>query len=168
MTGVNFTIELQSLGETERFGRFLGTIATPGDVVLLGGSLGAGKTTLTQFIGAGLEVPATSYITSPTFSLMHEYQGRLPLYHMDLYRLSSAEEIEELGFLEYIYGEGLTVVEWPDRLGKMLPDEYLELTLEIEGESCRKVRIVAHGTSWSTRLAETRDFPTAKNADKQT
>ena len=154
MAGGNLTIDLRTLAETERFGQLLGRIATPGDVIILNGSLGAGKTTLTQFIGAGLKVPADTYITSPTFSLMHEYHGRLPMYHMDLYRLSSGEEIEELGFLEYIYGEGLTIIEWPERLGELLPDDYLEINLDICGENSRSAAISAHGEKWEGRTDE--------------
>ena len=147
-------IELPCLADTERLGRLLGRIAEPGDVIILTGSLGAGKTTITQFIGAGLEVPADCYITSPTFSLMHEYQGRLVLYHMDLYRLSSEEEIEDLGFLEYIYGDGLTVIEWPDRLGSLLPEEYLEVKLDPqEDENARAARLVVIGSQWQDRQA---------------
>lgn len=154
-------IELSSLADTERLGRLLGGIAEPGDVIILSGALGAGKTTITQFIGTGLEVPAECYITSPTFSLMHEYQGRLVLYHMDLYRLSSEEEIEDLGLLEYIYGEGLTVIEWPDRLGSLMPEEYLELSLEPqENENYRTARLKAIGSQWRNRLAGIRQaFP---------
>lgn len=158
MTGKTLTIALRSLADTERFGRLLGKIAIPGDVIILQGSLGAGKTTLTQFIGAGLAVPAATYITSPTFSLMHEYLGRLAMYHMDLYRLSSEEEVEELGFIEYIYGDGLTVIEWPERLGELLPDEYLEVILAIGGEDCRSAVISAHGQNWQQRLAEIDSF----------
>ena len=149
----HITVKLASLAETERLGRFLGEIAEPGDVIILNGPLGAGKTTMTQFIGTGLEVPVECYITSPTFSLMHEYPGRLTIYHMDLYRLSSEEEIEDLGFVEYIYGQGLTIIEWPDRLGEMLPDEHLDINLAMVGEDCRTAVISAHGKKWQERLA---------------
>ena len=149
----NLDLELTSLSDTERLGRVLGKIAEPGDLIILSGGLGAGKTTITQFIGAGLELPADCYITSPTFSLMQEYRGRLTLYHMDLYRLSSEEEIEELGFLDYIYGDGLTVIEWPDRLGSLLPDEHLEIKLEAaEDENTRSARLTATGPQWRNRL----------------
>lgn len=151
-------LELPSPAETARLGRVLGNLAEPGDVIILSGSLGAGKTTLTQHIGAGLEVPGNCYITSPTFSLMHEYPGRLTLYHMDLYRLSSEEEIEDLGFPEYIHGDGLTVIEWPDRLGSLTPEEYLEVRLEPEtDENARAARLIAAGGQWRERLAVIRD-----------
>ena len=155
MTAESFNIKLQSLADTERLGHLLGEIAKAGDVIILGGSLGAGKTTMTQFIGAGLGIPPNCYITSPTFSLMHEYQGRLVMYHMDLYRLSSEEEIEELGFLEYIYGDGLTVIEWPDRLGSLMPEEYLEIKLELQNiEDSRTARISGAGEQWLQRIGK--------------
>jgi tRNA threonylcarbamoyladenosine biosynthesis protein TsaE len=146
------TVELGSLAETERLGRFLGEIAKPGDVIILNGPLGAGKTTITQFIGAGLKVPKECYITSPTFSLMHEYPGRLTIYHMDLYRLSSEEEIEDLGFIEYIYGNGLTIIEWPDRLGSLRPEEFLEIGLEMRDVNSRSAGIMANGEEWRQRF----------------
>ena len=97
MTGIREYL-LPDLAATEALGLFIGRRAAAGDVLTLEGDLGCGKTTLTQAIGRGLEVPADQYITSPTFALLHEYGGRLPLYHMDLYRLAGEEEIEELGF----------------------------------------------------------------------
>ncbi|MEN8136345.1 MAG: tRNA (adenosine(37)-N6)-threonylcarbamoyltransferase complex ATPase subunit type 1 TsaE [Thermodesulfobacteriota bacterium] len=155
MTATSFNIKLLALADTEHLGRLLGEIARAGDVIILSGSLGAGKTTMTQSIGAGLGVPANCYITSPTFSLMHEYQGRLTLYHMDLYRLSSEEEIEDLGFLEYIYGDGLSVIEWPNRLGSLMPEEYLEIKLELQDTvDTRTARISAAGNQWRPRLGK--------------
>ena len=157
MTAKSFSIELQSLADTKSLGQLLGEIAQAGDVIILGGSLGAGKTTITQFIGSGLGLPPKCYITSPTYSLMHEYQGRLTMYHMDLYRLSTEEEIEELGFLEYVYGDGLTVIEWPDRLGSLMPEEYLEIKLDLHNiEGSRAAVISIGGERWLTRLEKIR------------
>ena len=140
------TIKPASLAEILKFGRLLGREARPGDVFTLTGDLGAGKTTLTQAIGQGLEVPQSCYITSPTFSLLHEYPGRFPLYHMDLYRLAGEEEMEELGFEDYIYGEGLTVIEWSDRLGSLMPEDRLDIELSIVSETARKVILTAYGS----------------------
>lgn len=145
---------LPSLAATARLGQRLGELLQPGDLILLTGSLGAGKTTLTQAIGQGCGIPANCYITSPTYSLLHEYQGRLPLYHLDLYRLSSAAEIEELGFLDYLYGQGATVIEWPDRLGRLRPTAYLEVDLRIAGETSRTVNISAVGEQWLERMGD--------------
>lgn len=139
------TLPLPSLDDTIAFGIHLGRVALPGDIITLSGDLGAGKTTLTQAIGKGLEIPPEVYITSPTFSLLHEYPGRIPLYHMDLYRLGSVEEIEELGFEDYIYGDGLTVIEWPDRLEDLMPSSRLEIHLNTLPSLERIANISAFG-----------------------
>jgi len=146
------TLKLVTLESTVNLGQRLGELALPGDVITLAGGLGTGKTTLTQAIGNGLEVPPHYYITSPTFSLLHEYPGRLTLYHMDLYRLAGEEEIAALGFEDYIYGDGVTVIEWPDRLGSLLPEERLEIELSFLSEKTRQARLTGHGKSWEERL----------------
>ena len=138
------TIVLDSLEATARLGRCLGETAEVGDIITLAGDLGAGKTTLTQSIGQGLGVPPSCYITSPTFSLLHEYPGRLPLYHMDLYRLS-CQEIIDLGFEDYLYGEGVSVVEWPDRLAEIVPRDRLQIELELTSETTRTAHLTWHG-----------------------
>lgn len=143
---------LDDLAATRNLGRLLGETARPGDIITLTGSLGAGKTTLTQAIGQGLLVEEGCYITSPTFALLHEYPGRLPLYHMDLYRLAEEEEVEELGFADYIYGNGLTVIEWPDRLGSLMPEERLNIDLDFASETARKLRLTPYGRGWAERL----------------
>lgn len=147
------TISLADLRATSALGRYLGENARPGEVITLAGSLGAGKTTLTQAIGQGLQVPQTCYITSPTFSLLHEYPGRLPLYHLDLYRLSDETEIEDLGLLEYLYGPGLSVIEWPDRLGSLMPDDRLHIELILLNETARLAEITGHGRTGREKIA---------------
>lgn len=148
------TFELSSLEQTETLGRTLGMVAAPGDVITLAGPLGAGKTALAQAIARGLGVAPDIYITSPTFSLLHEYRGRIPLYHMDLYRLTGESEIESLGFPEYFYGDGLTVIEWPERLGSFMPAERLHVELAISGETSRNVRLTGFGAVWQKRVAD--------------
>jgi len=144
-------LAIASLADTEKLGLGLAELLRPGDVILLSGALGAGKTTLTQFIGRGLAVPASCYITSPTFSLMHEYPGRLPLYHLDLYRLSGEEEIEDLGLIDYLYAEGVCVIEWPDRLGSLLPAQHLDIVLRYDSGLNRQAALSFQGTSWLAR-----------------
>ena len=138
------TLELNDLEATDRLGRRLAELAEGGDIITLEGDLGAGKTTLTQAIGRGLQVPADCYITSPTFALLHEYPGRLTLYHMDLYRLSG-QEIVDLGFEDTLYGQGLSVVEWPDRLEGMMPPDRLQIELEMTSETTRRAHLTWHG-----------------------
>lgn len=140
--------------QTETFGKVLGKVAEPGDVITLEGPLGAGKTALTQAIARGLGVSPHIYVTSPTFSLLHEYLGRIPLYHMDLYRLSGVDEIESLGFAEYFYSNGLTVIEWPERLENLMPTERLHIELAISGEAARTANLTAHGDLWQKKLAD--------------
>ncbi len=147
-------IELPCLQDTEKLGFHLGSQCRAGEIITLDGSLGAGKTTLTQAIGRGLGVPPSSPVKSPTFSLLHIHpDGRLPLYHLDLYRLGGEEEIEELGFLDYLYGSGLSVIEWPDRLGSLMPHERLHLELHGAGEGPRFVEVTDYGERWRQRLA---------------
>lgn len=122
---------LPDLAALAAFGRRLGRMAEAGEVICLYGPLGAGKTTLTQAIAAGLGVPASEPVTSPTFALIHEYRGRLPLFHLDLYRLSGDEdELLELGIEDYLYGEGVCVIEWPEKLGRLLPARHLAIRLD--------------------------------------
>lgn len=151
-------LSLPDLAVTERLGLWLGETAVAGDIILLSGDLGAGKTTLTQFIGKGLQVPPSTYITSPTFALMHEYTGRMPLYHLDLYRLGSELEVEDLGLLDYLYDEGLCVIEWPDRLGSLRPDECLEIELTSETPMHRTAHLRFIGPRWQGRMELLRKF----------
>lgn len=134
-------IQLHSLSDTEKLGRLIGEKALPGDVICLDGDLGAGKTTLSQAIARGLEVPDSCYVTSPSFAIMHEYEGRLPMYHMDFYRLQDAGEVEDLGFEEYFYLNGVTVIEWSTRAVEILPDERLILSITHNGDFSRTVTL---------------------------
>ena len=137
---------LSRLADTEQLGEIIGMAANPGDMICLDGDLGAGKTTLSQAIARGLGVPADCYVTSPSFAILHEYQGRIPMYHMDFYRLQDAEEILDLGFEEYFYLSGLTVIEWSRRAETILPKERLSLEIVLNVDMSRTVAIVAHDT----------------------
>ena len=144
---------LHNQNDTEKLGRFLGENARPGDIICLNGDLGAGKTTLTQAIARGLKVPEKYYVTSPSFSLFHEYPGAIPLYHFDFYRLGSVEEIELLGFEEFFYLSGLTVIEWSQRAEEILPDERLEIYLQVEENEERIVHCKYLASRWKERMA---------------
>jgi tRNA threonylcarbamoyladenosine biosynthesis protein TsaE len=123
------------------FGRSIGEGLEAGDVVALWGELGAGKTLLTRGIARGLGIPAEVRITSPTFTFINEYDGRLHLYHLDLYRISHPDELDTLPWREALYGAGVAVVEWPDRLGELVPAERLDILLEITGDATRTFTI---------------------------
>jgi len=148
---------LRSLEDTRRLGVLLGRTSRRGDVILLTGQLGAGKTTLAQFIAEGLEVPAEYYVTSPSFSLVHEYPGRIPLYHLDCYRLEGEDDVEESGLMDYIAADGLTVVEWPDRLGSLVPAERLDMEIRLAGDDVRVAVLTPHGERWRKRMDELTD-----------
>ena len=146
-------IELHNLGDTEKLGEFLGSLAAPGDVICLDGDLGAGKTALSQAIARGLGVPDTCYVTSPSFTILHEYEGRMPMYHMDFYRLQDAGEVEDLGFDEYFYLSGLTVIEWSNRAIELLPEERLLLFIDVNDDLSRTVTL--KGTKRYSEILET-------------
>lgn len=130
-----------SLEDTIAFGRRLGELLGPGDVVALRGPLGSGKTTLTKGLAEGLGVPQPRWVTSPTFVLVHQYQGRLPVYHIDAYRLRGPADAEAIGTDEMFFGDGVTIVEWAERIEAALPPERLEITLEIVGEQEREITL---------------------------
>lgn len=150
-------LHLRSLTDTARFGHLVGTRSRPGDLILLSGDLGGGKTTLTQAIARGLEVPGEQYVSSPSFALLHEYHGRLPLYHMDCYRLMDEEDVLAAGLDEYLTTSGVTVVEWPQRLGTLVPEQRLEITLATaSGDQERTLVLKGYGGSWPERVADLR------------
>lgn len=123
-----------------------GALLEPGEVLTLRGELGAGKTLLTRGIARGLGVPEAVPVTSPTFTYINEYDGRHHLYHLDLYRLTHPDELESLPWREALFGNGVAVVEWPDRLGAMIPEDRWEIVIEITGEEERRFTIRAFGT----------------------
>ena len=123
----------------------LAAVARPGDVLCLWGDLGAGKTVFAKGFGAGLGVRDT--ISSPSFVLMGEYAGRLPLFHIDLYRLASATEALDGGLLDDRQSTGVVLIEWPDRLGAALPAERLDVRIDGGADEPRRLRVEAHGTS---------------------
>ena len=128
---------------TSALGRRLGTVAEAGDLICLWGDLGAGKTHLAKAIGVGLGVTAT--ITSPSFVLMAEYDGRLPLFHIDLYRLADAVDALGGGLIDDRQSAGLTLVEWPERLSDALPDDRLDVVIVGSGDEPRTIHVRAIG-----------------------
>ncbi|MCX8126845.1 MAG: tRNA (adenosine(37)-N6)-threonylcarbamoyltransferase complex ATPase subunit type 1 TsaE [Dehalococcoidia bacterium] len=138
--------------QTQELGKVLGRLAQGGDVFLLIGNLGAGKTCLTQGIAWGLGV--TDYVMSPSFVIVREYRGRLPMYHMDFYRLENIGEIADLGLDEYFYGGGVSVVEWADRAVSLLPEENLTIVMEYIGVNERKFSFQANGDRYGKLVGD--------------
>ncbi|NBO92466.1 MAG: tRNA (adenosine(37)-N6)-threonylcarbamoyltransferase complex ATPase subunit type 1 TsaE [Planctomycetia bacterium] len=131
---------------TADFGRRLGRNLFAGAVIGLIGGLGAGKTLLTRAIADGLEVADLGVVSSPTFVLLQEYQGRLPLYHFDVYRLKSPAAFLDLGAAEFLEGDGVCVVEWADLVRAYLPEDRLEISLRATGDESREALLIATGS----------------------
>lgn len=133
----------------------LAAVAEPGDLLCLWGDLGAGKTVFAKGFGAGLGVRDT--ILSPSFVLMGEYAGRLPLFHIDLFRLASATEALDGGLLDDRQSTGVVLIEWPDRLADEVPPDRLDVRIDGGGDEPRKIAVVAHGAAHQRYLAAARE-----------
>lgn len=138
--------------QTQRLGMQLGRLAQPGDLFLLVGGLGSGKTCLTQGIAWGLVVEG--YATSPSFVVINQYRGRLPLYHIDLYRIDSIEEVMELGLDDYLYGEGVCVVEWAEKALALFPPEHLLIEMSFLSQTSRRLDLKAKGQRYLEMLSQ--------------
>ena len=138
-------LQTKSTSETIRIGKNIGRTLRPGDVVALVGELGTGKTQFIKGLAKGLGVGKPTYISSPSFTLINEYSGRVPFYHIDLFRLKSEKEAEELGLEEYFQGEGISAVEWADKIPSWLPKENLWIHIHYTGENTRSLEIVGIG-----------------------
>jgi tRNA threonylcarbamoyladenosine biosynthesis protein TsaE len=139
------TLDLSDLAATAAFGHRLGQLLFPGAVVALIGPLGAGKTHLTRAVAEGLGIADSRLVSSPTFVLIQEYRGRLPIYHFDAYRLRGEGDFFDLGAHEYLEGNGVCLVEWADRVPGCLPAEHLRIELSVTGETSRRAMITAFG-----------------------
>jgi tRNA threonylcarbamoyladenosine biosynthesis protein TsaE len=131
----------KSIDETIAIGEKLAKKLKRGSVVALIGDLGSGKTVFTKGIAKGLGVKNSRYVNSPTFVIIKEYKGRLPLYHFDLYRLNSSSILDIENFEEYFYGDGVTVVEWADKASQYLPSEHVEVRMKVIGDGEREIEI---------------------------
>lgn len=155
LTGACKTVVLiltsRSPEDTHRLGEALGRAAEPGDIYSLNGDLGAGKTVFARGVAAGLDVRGR--VASPTFTLINEHQGRLLFYHMDVYRLGGPEEMADLGYEEYFYGQGVTLVEWGDIVAGVLPGDRLDISISRTGDESRQITIAPRGERYH-RLVE--------------
>jgi tRNA threonylcarbamoyladenosine biosynthesis protein TsaE len=131
--------------DTQDLGQTLGENLVPGDVVCLFGDLGAGKTCFAQGIAWGAGFPPEDFISSPTFTLINEYAGKWPIYHLDFYRIKNQEELADLGYEEYLFGRGIVIIEWADRLDGLLPPERLEVWMRRMNMMQREITVTAVG-----------------------
>jgi tRNA threonylcarbamoyladenosine biosynthesis protein TsaE len=148
-----FSVITSSPEQTWQTGRVLGKLLTAGDTLCLYGELGAGKTNFAYGIAQGLEVKE-QYITSPTFTFVNEYAGRVPFYHIDLYRINDSEELANIGFEEYLESDGVTVIEWAERAEEELPGENLSVYLSSLDEASREIGFLAEGKRYEKLLEE--------------
>lgn len=146
-------ITSHSAEETFALGEQIGRLLKKGHIICLSGDLGAGKTALTKGIGSGIGV--TDYVTSPTYTIINEYEGRIPLYHFDVYRLEDAEEMYELGYEEYFFGDGAVVLEWADHVRELIPAERLWITiLKQQDENTREIILEETGEAYKSFVKE--------------
>ena len=141
----SFLISSHNAEETRRIGEIIGEMAEAGTIIALRGDLGSGKTALVKGLARGLKVPETVYVTSPSYTLVNEYPGRLPLFHLDLYRLSDLD-FEDIGLYDILDSRSAVVaIEWAERLSLECPFEGITLQMEITGESTRNIVFTADG-----------------------
>ena len=143
--------------ETQELGFRIGKLLKESNIVALIGDLGTGKTCLTQGIARGVGIDANQVVNSPSYILINEYTGPCPIYHIDLYRIRDSVELEDLGLEEYIYGCGICVIEWADRLLESLPESYLKILLSHEeAENTRTIKIISVGPEYTKLVKELR------------
>jgi tRNA threonylcarbamoyladenosine biosynthesis protein TsaE len=141
----SWSVVSRSAQQTRAWGRRLGTLLEGGEIIGLIGELGAGKTCFVRGVAEGLDVDQEAWIRSPTFTLINEYPGRLPVFHIDLYRIESRNELEGLNLREYVYSDGVSLIEWFERLPVDEVGEYLELAIGNVESNKRELRFTAHG-----------------------
>jgi tRNA threonylcarbamoyladenosine biosynthesis protein TsaE len=145
MSASQFQITTRTVQETQKLGKTIGQRIKFPIVIGLSGDLGSGKTAFVQGLAEGLEIPGQYYITSPTFTLVNEYPGRLPLIHIDLYRLDGIHDFEDIGLDEMIYDQAVIAIEWAEKMSRQLPDHHLAMTFEIINDNDRKINLNAFG-----------------------
>jgi tRNA threonylcarbamoyladenosine biosynthesis protein TsaE len=138
-------ITTSSPDETEQLGATIGLLLQPGSFLALQGTLGGGKTCLTRGIVASLAPQSAHLVASPTYAIMNSYPGNTPVYHFDFYRLTGKDDIAELGFEDLFYGDGVSIVEWSERLDELLPADLLTIKFEYAGENQRLITITSTG-----------------------
>lgn len=149
-----FSLVSNCVEDTVALGRELGKKLMPGDFIALIGDLGSGKTHFVQGVAEGDDMQADVCVTSPSYTLLNEYPGRVPLYHFDLYRLHGDGDIQELGFDEYFYGDGACLVEWAERLDQELPKENLKIVFSQLDDTSRKIDFYCSGTRYEILVSD--------------
>ncbi|MGH7828673.1 MAG: tRNA (adenosine(37)-N6)-threonylcarbamoyltransferase complex ATPase subunit type 1 TsaE [Candidatus Binatia bacterium] len=152
----SFSIVSRSAAQTRNWGKKLGKLLQGGEIIGLTGELGSGKTCFVRGLAEGLEVDKNAWVRSPTFTLINEYDGRAPLFHIDLYRIVGGKELEELNLAEHFFSDGVSVVEWFDRLPEGEVETYLAIGFAHAGGNQRKLSFTAYGERYERLLKELR------------
>jgi len=154
-------IILNNLKDTEKVGKIIAGCLSKGSVICLNGDLGVGKTSLTQFIAK--EFGINEYIVSPTFAIIKEYKGALPFYHMDVYRIDSEDDMYDLGYDEYIYSEGVTIIEWSEKIEGILPKNRININIQRLDDSSRTLFIDGNGLVYEKTTEELKNYESTCN-----
>lgn len=157
----NMKLTINNLKDTEQIGKIISSCLDKGTVICLDGDLGVGKTSLTQFIAK--EFGVEEYITSPTFTIIKEYEGKLPFYHMDVYRIESEDDMYDLGYDEYIYSEGVTIIEWSHKIEGILPEERINIEITRVGDTSRLITIDGKGKTYDKITEELKNYESTGN-----
>ena len=147
-------ISSKSTSQTIRLGKSIGSRLWAGDVVALSGELGVGKTHFIKGLATGVGVGKSTYVSSPSFTLINEYPGKVPFYHIDLFRLESQKEAEGLGLEDYFQGEGITAIEWADKIPRLLPKEMVSIHIVYTGRNMRSIKIIGKGKRYEELINE--------------
>jgi tRNA threonylcarbamoyladenosine biosynthesis protein TsaE len=161
--GTALDVVTETAEETRNVAAALAELLVPGDVISLTGDLGAGKTTFVQ--GAARKLGVTDQVASPTFVLVREYRGEVPVYHLDVYRLDRLQEVIDLGFEDLLDPAGVVFVEWGDAIAPLLPDEHLRVELRAEDGDARRLSFTGRGVRWAGRWERLEGLLAAWRAD---
>ncbi len=153
----SWSVVSRSARQTRAWGKRLGKLLEGGEIIGLVGELGAGKTCFVRGVAEGLDVGREAWIRSPTFTLINEYPGRLPVFHIDLYRIENRNELEGLNLREYLYSDGVSLIEWFEHLPVDEVDEYLELTIGNIESKKRDLKFTAHGERYQKLVEDLKD-----------
>lgn len=152
-----FSIITRGPDQTRAFGRQFGDALTRGMILSLEGDLGCGKTVFVQGLAEGLSVPETIYVTSPSYALIHEYPGRIPLFHVDLYRIEDPDDLDDLGLFDILDEDSVVAIEWAERIQEALPPEGMIIRFKMVNDETRKISMTAYGLQAANMLRTLRE-----------
>lgn len=154
VTNNTINIETNDVDETIELGSLIGSLLKAGDVVALTGRLGAGKTYLAKGIAEGQGIDGRKLVTSPSFVLVKQYNGKVPIYHFDAYRLKSTDEMYDIDCEEYFWGEGISIIEWADKVLECLPDDFIRITIKVLNQTSRDISVSYKGKRYKDFIKE--------------